>query len=81
MPTNQINKWKQIREAVFPGQLLCQVKFSDGASTNDFLPKEVFERPDINPVDWFNENKKEEYLSLKNNTRKVVKISQIQDAD
>ena len=49
---------KKLRKAIYPGQRLCRIEFSDGKSTNDFVPEEILEDPAQCATEWFNEFKK-----------------------
>ena len=68
---------KKQRKAIFPGQKLCRIEFSDGKSTNDFVPQEILDDPGQNVVEWFNEYNKDEYISLMRGERQAVKIEPI----
>lgn len=81
--TADLNKefGKKLRKAIYPGQRLCCIEFSDGKSTNDFVPEEILEDPAQCAVEWFNEFKKEEYLSLSRGERQAVKVYPLPDTD
>lgn len=72
---------KKLRKTMFPGQKLCRIEFSDGKSTNDFVPEEILDDPTQCAVEWFNEFKKEEYLSLSRGERQAVKVYPLPDTD
>ena len=55
---------KELREKLFPKQILCQIEFDDGKITNDFIPEQILSDKKQNPVDWFNEFKKDNFLNM-----------------
>ena len=55
---------KELREKLFPKQILCQIEFDDGKTTNDFIPEQILSDKKQNPVDWFNEFKKDDFLNM-----------------
>ena len=71
---------KKSREAVFPGQTLCKIEFSnDGGSTNDFIPNKILKDSSISNADWWNEKNKDTYIPLVLGQFKAVKASPLED--
>ena len=64
---------KELRNRLFPKQVLCQIEFDDGNITNDFIPEQILGDMRQNPVDWFNEFKKDDSLSMMRGV-KAIKV-------
>jgi len=66
-----------VRQALFPGMTLCIVHFNDGSETNDYVPDEVLHDPSQAAAEWWNEEKKYEYMSVLQGKRKAVSVTPI----
>ena len=67
---------KELREKIFPKQILCQIEFDDGNTTNDFIPEEILSDESQNPVDWFNQFKKDDSVSMMRGS-KAIKVKNL----
>jgi len=56
---------------------LCIVHFNDGSETNDYVPDEVLHAPSQSAAEWWNEEKKYEYVSVLQGKRKAVSVTPI----
>jgi hypothetical protein len=75
--TDQYNLGNLFHQAINPEETLCLIEFSDGSDTNDYIPNEVLNDPEINTVEWWTQEAGPDYRSIVEGKKKAVSVTVI----
>jgi hypothetical protein len=75
--TENNNLGSLLHQAINPEETLCLIEFSDGTDTNDYIPTEVLNNPNINAVEWWAQEAGTDYRSIVEGKKKAVNVTAI----